>query len=83
MDIVQLEYWNQWTGQCPLSPWKLSTESMDSVDNVHGLSGHCLVSFWAFPHTLYIGQCIVKECLCSVNFYFMTYAMPTVYVHQY
>ena len=34
MDIVWLKYWNEWTGQCPASPWKLS---MDSVDIVHGL----------------------------------------------
>ena len=72
MDIVQLEYWNDLTGQCPLSPWKLSTVSMDIT---HGLRGHCPVSFWA-PPPLYLGQCIVKECLCSTynacHFYFMT-----------
>ena len=40
---------------------------MDSVDNFNGLSGHCPVSFWAFPVTLYIGQLmhIVKECPLS------------------
>ena len=41
--------WTQWTlsgwsigtrvhGQCPLSPWTMSTESMD---NVHCVHGHC------------------------------------------
>ena len=57
---VQLEYWNDLTGQCPLS--------MDSVDNFHGLSGHCPWTQWTismdsvdivqsvsglFPHTLF------------------------------
>ena len=57
MDIVQLEYWNDLTGQCPWTmstesmdiahglsghcPWTQWTLSMDSVDNFHGLSGHC------------------------------------------
>ena len=70
MDIVQLEYWNKWAGhyvhgQCPLSPWKLSIESMG---NVQRLSGHCPWTQWTFsmdsvdivqsvaglfPHTLY------------------------------
>ena len=77
MDIVQLEYWNDLTGQCPLSPLKLSTESMDIA---HGLSGHCPWTQWIlsmdFTPTLYLGQCIVKEWLCSIHnacyFYFMT-----------
>ena len=91
MDIVQLEYWNDLTGQCPLSPWKVSTVSMDiahglsghcpwtqwtiSMDSLEIVHGHCPVSFWA-PPPLYLGQCIVKECLCSIynacHFYFMT-----------
>ena len=37
-------------GQCPLSPWKLSTESMDIA---HGLSGHCPVhSFQYYSWTM-------------------------------
>ena len=70
-------------GPCPLSPWKLSTESMDSVDIVHWLSGQLpwtqwtlSIQFLSFFSTLYIGQCIVKECICSVynacHFYYMT-----------
>ena len=30
-------------GQCPLSPWTISTETMD---NVYGLSGQCLWTHW-------------------------------------
>ena len=88
MDIVQLEYWNDLTGQCP---WTMSTESMDIA---HGLSGHCPCTQWTLSMdsvdivqdivqsvsglspTLYLGQCIVKECICSIynacHFYFMT-----------
>ena len=62
MDIVQLEYWNDLTGECP---WAMSTESMDIA---HGLSGHCPCTQWTlsmdsvdivqsvsglFPHTLF------------------------------
>ena len=52
LDIVRLEYWKEkgdimstdligkvkdyWTGQCPLSPWAMSNESMDNVKLVHG-----------------------------------------------
>ena len=42
MAIVQLEYCNEWTGQCP---WTMSTESMG---NVHGLSGHCPWTQWTW-----------------------------------
>ena len=46
--------WTQWTlsgwsigtkvhGQCPLSPWTLSTESMD---NIHWVHGHCPLNPW-------------------------------------
>ena len=62
MDIVQPEYWNDLTGQCPLT---MSTESMDIA---HGRSGHCPWTQWTismdsvgivhsvsglFPHTLF------------------------------
>ena len=30
-----------WTGQYPLSPWTMTTESMDNVQGVHGFSRHC------------------------------------------
>ena len=58
MDIVKLEYWNEWTGQCP---WRI----------IHGLSGHFPWTHWTLPMdivqsvsglphppppTLYIGQ---------------------------
>ena len=44
MDIVWLKYWNKrvdnveddWTGQCPLSPWTLSTQFLSfphTMDN--------------------------------------------------
>ena len=73
MDIVRLEYWNMdnvhWVhGQCPLSPWMMSTQSMDivhspwtmsteTVDNVHWIDGHYPLSPWTFflgfPYTLF------------------------------
>ena len=59
MDVVRLEYWNEWTGQYT---WAMSTESMEIVHLVHG---HCPWTQWTlsmdivqsvsglFPNTLF------------------------------
>ena len=43
MDIVQSE-WAPWT--CPEYPWTLSRLSTDSIDNVQGVHGHCPGNPW-------------------------------------
>ena len=59
MDIVRLEYWNEWnsqdnsrkpnfgfSGYCPGYQLTMSTLSTESMDKVQGVHGHCPGSPW-------------------------------------